>query len=199
MAWKLFSPVRFRFPCCFSTSAVAKWLSDASSFQGGPTTAEHTPSFLFLYHISVSTTIILSTRLYLLLAIFSSLPTSLTRRLPWYLWSQNASPEAALFVVADDHLRFEWGLDAFDVSCLPNRPLTVISCPRNLFCQFNVTSAYNHASEHRQSISWADLHEKSCAFRCLLSFIFDAIRDWDRSTTSLLTKHFQLKENLDIE
>lgn len=55
---------------------------------------------------------------------------------------------------------------------------------RNLFCQFNVTSAYNHASEHRQSISRADLRKKSCAFRCLLSFILDATRDRDRSTTS---------------
>lgn len=40
--------------CCFSTSGVAKWLSDASSFQGGSIT---TPSsLLFFYHVSVSTT-----------------------------------------------------------------------------------------------------------------------------------------------
>lgn len=38
-----------------------------------------------------------------------------------------ASPEAASFVVAGDHLRFEWGLDAFDVFCLLDRPLAVIS------------------------------------------------------------------------
>lgn len=69
-----FPPVRLRFPRCFSTSGVAKWLSDASPFQGEPTATVHTPSTLFGYRVSVpTTTTILSGRLYLPPAIFSSL------------------------------------------------------------------------------------------------------------------------------
>jgi len=65
--------------------------------------------------------------------------------------------------------------------CLLTGPAADRHLPsRNLFCQFNVTSAYNHASEDRQSISRADLHGESCAFRCRLSSVFD-VATWDRN------------------
>jgi len=72
--------------------------------------------------------------------LFKSVCTSLTCWLPWHLWSRNMSPEAALFVIGD-YLRFEWGLDAFDVSCLPDRSLTVIS-------RLGISSANSMSLQH---------------------------------------------------
>lgn len=98
-----FLPLRFRFPRCFSTSVVAKWLSDASCFQGSPATK---PCILRPFCTSLFP--LPCQRVYLTISptlftealsparhLFSSVPSDLTRRLPWHLWSRNASPEAA--------------------------------------------------------------------------------------------------------
>lgn len=163
--------------------------------------AARAPSFLctlFLCHVSVSATTIV-------LPISRSPSFQLRTRQPYmptFMTSLiTASPEAASFVVAGDHLRFEWGLDAFDVSCLLDRPLTIIS--RSLGISSANSMSLRHIITLRSTGSL--LAEPTFTESLVLSAVafrsaFDvATWDRDRSTTFLSTKHFQLKRNLDVE